>query len=61
VKKYYSADLLKNQLAQEAEIAMIALKQYFEDQKLYDYPINNLINKFLPHRNIVLKMFVNRR
>jgi hypothetical protein len=25
VKKYYSADLLKNQLAQEAEIAMIAL------------------------------------
>jgi hypothetical protein len=20
---------------------------------LYDYPINNLINKFLPHRNIV--------
>jgi propionyl-CoA carboxylase alpha chain len=39
VKKYYSADLLKNQLAQEAEIAaMIALKQYFEDQKIdYDY------------------------
>jgi propionyl-CoA carboxylase alpha chain len=31
-KKYYSADLLKT--AQEAEIAaMIALKQYFEDQK----------------------------
>jgi hypothetical protein len=53
---------LKNKLAQEAEIAaMIALKQYFEDQKIVRLPINNLINKFLPHRNIVLKMFVNRR
>ena len=39
VKKYYSADLLKNQLAQEAEIAaMIALKQYFEDQKIVRLP-----------------------
>ena len=39
VKKYYSADLLKNQLAQEAEIAaMIALKQYFEDQKTVRLP-----------------------
>ena len=39
VKKYYSADLLKNQLAQEAEIAaMIALKQYFEDQKMIRLP-----------------------
>jgi propionyl-CoA carboxylase alpha chain len=34
VKKYYSVDLLKNQLAREAEIAaIIALKQYFQDQK----------------------------
>jgi acetyl-CoA carboxylase biotin carboxylase subunit len=39
VKKYYSADLLKNQLAKEAEIAaMIALKQYFEDQKIVRLP-----------------------
>tara|TARA_R110000868_G_scaffold85301_4_gene239976 strand:+ start:26774 stop:28234 length:1461 start_codon:yes stop_codon:yes gene_type:complete len=39
VKKYYSADMLKNQLAQEAEIAaMIALKQYFEDQKIVRLP-----------------------
>jgi propionyl-CoA carboxylase alpha chain len=37
---------LKNQLAQEAEIAaMIALKQYFEDQKIVRLP-NYLINKF---------------
>lgn len=35
VKKYYSADLLKNQLTQEAEIAaLVALKQYFQDQKI---------------------------
>ena len=39
VKKYYSADLLKNQLAQEGEIAaMIALKQYFKDQKIVRLP-----------------------
>jgi propionyl-CoA carboxylase alpha chain len=39
VKKYYSADLLKNQLAKEAEIAaMLALKQYFEDQKIVRLP-----------------------
>ncbi|WP_413997685.1 acetyl-CoA carboxylase biotin carboxylase subunit [Flavobacterium sp. W1B] len=39
VKKYYNADLLKNQLAQEAEIAaMIAMKQYFEDQKIVRLP-----------------------
>ena len=39
VKKYYSADLLKNQLEKEAEIAaMIALKQYFEDQKIVRLP-----------------------
>jgi propionyl-CoA carboxylase alpha chain len=35
VKNYYSAEMLKNQIAQEAEIAaLIALKQYFEDQKI---------------------------
>lgn len=35
VKKYYNADLLKNQMAQEAQIAaLVALKQYFEDQKI---------------------------
>lgn len=39
VKKYYSADLLKNQMAQEAQIAaLIALKQYFEDQKILRLP-----------------------
>nr|WP_314895974.1 acetyl-CoA carboxylase biotin carboxylase subunit [uncultured Flavobacterium sp.] len=35
VKNYYNADVLKNQMAQEAEIAaLVALKQYFEDQKI---------------------------
>ncbi|WP_281228423.1 acetyl-CoA carboxylase biotin carboxylase subunit [Flavobacterium aquiphilum] len=39
VKKYYNADVLKNQMAQEAEIAaLIALKQYFEDQKIVRLP-----------------------
>ena len=41
VKKYYNADLLKNQMAQEAQIAaFIALKQYFEDQKSVRLPNN---------------------
>jgi acetyl-CoA carboxylase biotin carboxylase subunit len=35
VKNYYNVDVLKKQMAQEAEIAAkIALKQYFEDQKI---------------------------
>ncbi|MGO4904406.1 acetyl-CoA carboxylase biotin carboxylase subunit [Flavobacterium sp. W20_MBD1_R3] len=35
VKNYYNADILKKQMAQEAEIAaLVALKQYFEDQKI---------------------------
>ncbi|MFV8344173.1 acetyl-CoA carboxylase biotin carboxylase subunit [Flavobacterium sp. XS2P39] len=35
VKNYYNADVLKDQMAQEAEIAaLVALKQYFEDQKI---------------------------
>jgi acetyl-CoA carboxylase biotin carboxylase subunit len=35
VKNYYSAEMLKNQIAQEGEIAAkVALKQYFEDQKI---------------------------
>jgi acetyl-CoA carboxylase biotin carboxylase subunit len=39
VKKYYNADVLKNQMAQEAEIAaLVALKQYFEDQKIVRLP-----------------------
>jgi len=39
VKKYYNADMLKNQMAQEAEIAaLVALKQYFEDQKIVRLP-----------------------
>ncbi|MNQ18853.1 Acetyl-/propionyl-coenzyme A carboxylase alpha chain [compost metagenome] len=39
VKKYYNAEMLKNQMAQEAEIAaLIALKQYFEDQKIVRLP-----------------------
>lgn len=41
VKKYYSPELLKNQITQEAEIAaLIALKHYFEDQKIVRLPIN---------------------
>ena len=40
VKKYYNADVLKKQMAQEAEIAaLVALKQYFEDQKIVRLPI----------------------
>jgi len=39
VKKYYSADILKIQMEQEAEIAaLMALKQYFEDQKIVRLP-----------------------
>jgi acetyl-CoA carboxylase biotin carboxylase subunit len=39
VKKYYNADILKNQMAQEAEVAaLVALKQYFEDQKIVRLP-----------------------
>jgi acetyl-CoA carboxylase biotin carboxylase subunit len=39
VKQYYNADVLKNQMAQEAEIAaLVALKQYFEDQKIVRLP-----------------------
>jgi acetyl-CoA carboxylase biotin carboxylase subunit len=39
VKKYYNAAELKDQLAQEAKIAgLIALKQYFEDQKIVRLP-----------------------
>ncbi|KIA85519.1 acetyl-CoA carboxylase biotin carboxylase subunit [Flavobacterium sp. AED] len=40
VKNYYNADVLKNQMVQEAEIAaLVALKQYFEDQKIVRLPI----------------------
>lgn len=39
VKKYYNADVLKNQMAKEAEIAaLVAMKQYFEDQKIVRLP-----------------------
>jgi acetyl-CoA carboxylase biotin carboxylase subunit len=39
VKQYYNADVLKNQMAKEAEIAaLVALKQYFEDQKKVRLP-----------------------
>ena len=39
VKKYYSAEVLKNQMAKEAEIAaLVAMKQYFEDQKIIRLP-----------------------
>jgi acetyl-CoA carboxylase biotin carboxylase subunit len=35
VKKYYNAEVLKQKMEQEAEIAaMVALKHYFEDQKI---------------------------
>lgn len=40
VKKYYNAEMLKKQKAKEAEIAaLVALKQYFEDQKIVRLPI----------------------
>jgi propionyl-CoA carboxylase alpha chain len=40
VKKYYSPEILKIQKAKEAEIAaLLALKQYFEDQKVLRLPI----------------------
>ncbi|MBG6111532.1 propionyl-CoA carboxylase alpha chain [Flavobacterium sp. CG_9.10] len=40
VKKYYNADVLKNQMAKEAQIAaLVAMKQYFEDQKIVRLPI----------------------
>ena len=40
VKKYYSPEVLKIQKAKEAEIAaLLALKQYFEDQKVLRLPI----------------------
>lgn len=40
VKKYYNAEILKNQMAKEAEIAaLVAMKQYFEDQKIIRLPI----------------------
>jgi propionyl-CoA carboxylase alpha chain len=39
VKKFYNADMLKNLMEQEAEIAaLIALNQYFEDQKIIRLP-----------------------
>ena len=40
VKKYYSVEKLKEQTQKEAEIAaMVALQQYFEDQKIVRLPI----------------------
>ena len=40
VKKYYDATVLKKQMAIEAKIAaLVALKQYFEDQKIIRLPI----------------------
>lgn len=39
VKKYYSPEILKEQASREAEIAaMVALKHYFEDQKIVRLP-----------------------
>ncbi|WP_264563560.1 acetyl/propionyl/methylcrotonyl-CoA carboxylase subunit alpha [Flavobacterium sp. N3904] len=39
VKKFYNADMLKNVMEQEAEIAaLVAMKQYFEDQKVLRLP-----------------------
>jgi acetyl/propionyl-CoA carboxylase alpha subunit len=40
VKKYYDAAMLKKQMETEAEIAaLVALKQYLEDQKIVRLPI----------------------
>ena len=39
VKKYYSADIIKENQAKEAEVAaLVALKQYFADQKVLRVP-----------------------
>lgn len=39
VKKYYNPDELKNQINKEAQIAaLVAMKQYFEDQKIVRLP-----------------------
>ena len=39
VKKFYNADVLKNQMNKEAEIAaLVAMKQYFEDLKIVRLP-----------------------
>jgi propionyl-CoA carboxylase alpha chain len=39
VKKYYNTEILKKQMTKEAQIAaMIALKKYFEDQKIVRLP-----------------------
>lgn len=39
VKKFYSADIIKKSQAQEAEVAaLVALKQYFADQKVLRVP-----------------------
>ncbi|HNQ26626.1 MAG TPA: acetyl-CoA carboxylase biotin carboxylase subunit [Aquaticitalea sp.] len=39
VKKYYSADLLKEEISKEAEIAaLVAFKQYLEDKKIVRLP-----------------------
>lgn len=39
VKKYYSADLLKEEISKEAEIAaLVAFKQYVEDKKIVRLP-----------------------
>ena len=39
VKNYYNADVLKKQMAKEAEIAaLVAMRQYFEDQKIVRLP-----------------------
>ena len=39
VKQYFKADILKEQLSKEAEIAaMLALKKYFEDQRILRLP-----------------------
>ena len=39
VKKFYSADIIKENQAKEAEVAaLVALKQYFADQKVLRVP-----------------------
>ncbi|MFV8353342.1 acetyl-CoA carboxylase biotin carboxylase subunit [Flavobacterium sp. XS2P14] len=40
VKNYYNTDVLKKQMAKEAEIAaLVAMRHYFEDQKIVRLPI----------------------
>jgi acetyl-CoA carboxylase biotin carboxylase subunit len=54
VKNYYNADVLKKQMVKEAEIAaLVAMKQYFEDQKIVR--LLNLNNDLKKNSELAIK------